>query len=456
VVHWLKVRGYIRQLRHKDATKRRDAAAALGQLGDTRAVEPLILASQGLFDTDVVAAAIEALGQLGDGRAVKPLLAHSSNPYQNGQRLYTLAWQGLLKLGVCAVEPLIAALQDSPAGIRSRAAWVLGQLGDARAVAPLIAALQDSNDEVRSQAVWALGKLGDARAVEPLIAALEDLDQHVRDAAASALGQLGDARAVEPLIAALQDSNSNVRSAAGVALGELGDTRAVGPLIAALRDDSVRSSAMTALGQLGDARAVVPLIGLIKHSAWNVRKAAAEALGQLGNARAVEPLGGRLTDSDWHVQIAAAEALGQLGDSRAIEPLVAMLRKEHHNNVPEAAAKTLACLCKSASETQLQNILALRDVRGFKWTDHDCAPSTQHSYVVDISDLRQTARQELVRRESGRPIQAPATPPVAAQAAPTISFACSHCQKKFRVAAKHAGRQTPCPACQRQIAIPMK
>jgi HEAT repeat protein len=63
---------------------REAAAAALGQLGDTRAVEPLIAALQhnslDISAQTVVpkiplrAAAATALGQLGDTRAVEPLI----------------------------------------------------------------------------------------------------------------------------------------------------------------------------------------------------------------------------------------------------------------------------------------------------------------------------------------------------------------------------------------------
>ena len=101
---------------------------------------------------------------------------------------------------------------------------------------------------VRKNAVEALGKIGDNRAVEPLIAALNDSDSDVREYAADALGEIGDKRAVEPLIVALRDSNDNVRNNSVWALGKIGDKRAVEPLIASLKDsDSVRSEAAIAL-----------------------------------------------------------------------------------------------------------------------------------------------------------------------------------------------------------------
>ncbi len=183
----------IAALKDRVGEVRRDAAKALGQLGDTRAVEPLVAA---LKDSswEVRHAAARALGQLGDARAV---------------------------------EPLLAALKDSSWEVRCVAAGVLGQIGDARAVEPLIAALKDSAGTVRHAAAETLGQIGDARAVEPLLAALKDSSWGVRRVAAKALGQLGDTRAVDPLIATLKDKDEEVRLAAAEALGQLGEARAV-------------------------------------------------------------------------------------------------------------------------------------------------------------------------------------------------------------------------------------
>jgi len=55
-------------------------------------------------------------------------------------------------------------------------------------------------------------------AVEPLIAALQDTDYGVRAAAAKSLGKIADPRAIDPLQALLRDNYSNVRNAAAEAL----------------------------------------------------------------------------------------------------------------------------------------------------------------------------------------------------------------------------------------------
>jgi HEAT repeat protein len=78
--------GLIRALRNNDSVQVRiNAATALGNLRNPRAVEPLVaaleddgvtyrqLGEQELPDDSVRAAAIEALGQIGDKRAIEPL-----------------------------------------------------------------------------------------------------------------------------------------------------------------------------------------------------------------------------------------------------------------------------------------------------------------------------------------------------------------------------------------------
>lgn len=60
-------------LKHKDCDVRKEAAEALGVIGDKRAIEPLI---EGLRDEDelVRERIAEALGNIGDTRAIKPLV----------------------------------------------------------------------------------------------------------------------------------------------------------------------------------------------------------------------------------------------------------------------------------------------------------------------------------------------------------------------------------------------
>ena len=194
----------------KDEDVRGSAAYVLGEIGDKRAVEPLIYAlkKDKSKSKRVQRSAAAALGKIGDKRAVEPLI----DAVNNDEDVRRSAARALGNLDVDdkrvveLVELLIKALRDEDSDAQSAAAYVLGEIGDERAVEPLIYALKkDKSKQVRANAAAALGKIGDKRAVQPLIDALSDEKNWVRRNAVHALGEIGDKRAVEPLIDALKD-----------------------------------------------------------------------------------------------------------------------------------------------------------------------------------------------------------------------------------------------------------
>ncbi len=323
-----KVERLIKALKDKRVSSM--AAKALSELGDTRAVEPLIKALSFTFGFDEESIA-EALGKLGDNRAVEPLCKLlESNASSWGREA---AVKALVKLGdLRAIEPLIKALEDKEEKVSGAAARALAMLGDARAVEPLIVALGFKywgNPKAAAEALVELGEYS----VDPLIKAIEDYPEN-RDEILFILQDLGNSRAVEPVIKALlEDKDEYIRNIAAKVLGELGDTRAVDPLIKALGDkyDETRISAAKSLGKLGDARAVEPLIKTLDDKNYEVKGSAAEVLGNLGDSRAIEPLfkslGNKSYKDNWG-RISIAKALGKLGDPRATEPLIQALRSD--------------------------------------------------------------------------------------------------------------------------------
>jgi HEAT repeat protein/energy-coupling factor transporter ATP-binding protein EcfA2 len=361
----------LRMLQDKDSDVRLNAAGALGGMGNPRGVDPLLRA---LHDKDgnVRLNAAGALVQLGD-QSLDPLI-RTLRDKDRDVRTY-VAW-ALGQLGdPRAIDPMLQALQDKEGDVRRNVAWALGQLGDPRAIDPMLQALQDKEGDVRRNVAWALGQLGDPRAIDFLLQTLQDEDGYVRLHAAGALVQLSD-QSLDPLLQMLQDKDWYVRKDAAKALGQLGDPRAIDPLLQTLRDDNreVRENAAEALGQLGDRRAVMPLFVALREKStysrtfentaavlkqlddprvvdlllltlenedWSFRQNAAEALGQLGDSRAVGPLLRALRDENEFVRATAVEALGQLGNSRAIDPLLQALR-DKDSYIRWRAAKALS------------------------------------------------------------------------------------------------------------------
>jgi HEAT repeat protein len=396
------IKGLVKALDYKkDSNVRREAAIALKELKNARSVEPLVdaLKDENAFVRDNAAealgeicarsedvalracvvetlvtafqnkeiglAAVTALGKIGDARAVTPLITALEDKemrfsaaqalekigWKPGKDEFGIAfwigkrdWDECAKIGVSAVEPLIAALKDKE--LCAGAARALGQIGDVRALEPLISALNDNvwySDEVSEiagalkkmgtsaveslikvlegddeemclSASWSLGQIGDTRAIEPLIDMLDHRRWERGRAAARALGTLKDSSAIEALIAALAHHDSRVSDACREALIKIG-TPVVEPLIAALKDrnKSIRYYAIQALSNIGDPRAVEPIIVFLKDTDWTVRGDAAEALGILGDTRAVRPLIDTLKDNEELVRKYVVEALGKIG-----------------------------------------------------------------------------------------------------------------------------------------------
>lgn len=184
-----KVGKYIEDLKDENRTIREAAVKALGELGDARAVDPLIEVLKGDSDSGIRESAAISLGMIKDERALVPLLE---------------------------------ALQGEDEHARSGAANGLGWLGDPRSVDALNQALQDEFYEVRGLAAMSLGFIKDPSSVDPLIDALKDDRFEVRINAVVALGEIGDKKAIDPLVSALQDENEAVRAAAKGALQNLG------------------------------------------------------------------------------------------------------------------------------------------------------------------------------------------------------------------------------------------
>ncbi len=257
------VRGLIRLLNHKDPDVQYEAAGAIGDIGDSSAVEPLIAALKNNELSGVRWKAAEALS----------------------------------KLGAPAVDALIGALRHSDDDVRWKAAISLGEIGDQRAIDPLIRLLCDDDRFVKGRAAYALGLIGEP-AVDPLLRALREGDGNLRWGAAIALGKIRDPRAIEPLIRALADKYENVRAEAATSLAAIGKP-ALEPLIRFLKfsDRAVRIEVVTALGELKDTEAIQPLIQMLEKADEEERKAIADALDAI-LIPAVAPLARRLRNGN--------------------------------------------------------------------------------------------------------------------------------------------------------------
>lgn len=350
-------------LKEQEEMARYYAALALGNIGDKRAVKPLIAA---LKDKDpfVRKYAIQALGKIGDKSAIEPL-KESLYDYclenrldsalaleklgwkpKNGKESLYLNWAKKKWEDIEDTELLILELKDENRAVRRGAAEVLSKIskkGDRRALFSLIFALKDTDWAVPIYAAEALGNIGDTQAVESLIVALKDNDSRVREKVAEALGKIKDRRAIKPLIEILlKDNDSDVRMHAAIALekldwrpkndeeklcfllakkdwAEIKKTDLIKNLILMVKSERLdrwkKGKIIEILGEIGDVRAVEPLIELMKVSGnyWEP----VVALGKIKDKKAIEPLIEALQNKDSTPgdRCRIIEALGEINDS---------------------------------------------------------------------------------------------------------------------------------------------
>lgn len=144
----------IQDLNHQDLEVRKNATIVLVNFRIKQAIEPLIKILED-DESDVMRKeAATALGKIGDERAIEPLIQALKD--ENSSIREAAAW-ALGAIGDAkAVEPLINALEDEVRDVRIAAIGALGKIGDERAIEPLKEALRDKSWFVRNAAEEAL------------------------------------------------------------------------------------------------------------------------------------------------------------------------------------------------------------------------------------------------------------------------------------------------------------
>jgi len=358
------------------------AIRRLGELGDLRAINPLIKLLS-FPDISITWNAVDALDKIGfHPRNVDEAVVYliSSGKYDQ-----------IKTLGKKAVDPLLRLLLDGKSERLQTVINVLGDIGDKKAVTPLLKILEDKEKwfYLRQHAAMSLGQIGDERAVEPIIEFIESLDLESNDGHNAlpgllfALGSFG-ASAIPYLRKCLDKKGYVFRGGAAKALKEAnweGETpeekvnilielyewdeivklgaSAVEPLINAYKRKKYASLGLKdivlALGKIGDPRAVKFLINalgsllkngyIVYESGYEDRAigglvtAIGVALSQLGED-AVGDLLGLLDDEILGKE--ATRVLGKIGDPRAVMPLIEIVQNENRYDTDNQRIAILA------------------------------------------------------------------------------------------------------------------
>jgi HEAT repeat protein len=366
---------------------RMQAALALGEQRDARAVDSLIAALQD-DDTNVRYHAIEALGKLEAVDAVAPLveIVESKDFF-----LSFAALDALSKIGDVSIAPRVVPLLEDEL-LREPAINLLGQLGDETAVAPLaallntpgtpadliahaLAAISDRYEKQYGEGTY----IADLTVSEVLPTGIQNLldaleapgrenlrsialvlgwmkrpgveraltrlmgREDLRDEIIDALVRHGRATS-DLLIAQLDAEDLEVRRAAVVALGRIGDTKATAAVIDKLDDESLTIDAANALARIGDPAAVDGLLNLVGDSDASIRQAAVSALNSVIPPSMGERIIPLLNDPDPNVRESAVKIAGYFGYPGATTHLLKLSSDDSVEQVRCAAIEHLPFL----------------------------------------------------------------------------------------------------------------
>ena len=182
---------------------------ALGQIGDLRALEPLLNSLES-DDKWIRRAAATALEGMNDKRIIEPFMKHLLEKNEPDVEVRRSSARALARMKPkVAIKVLAEALKDSSLGVRLDAGQALGRIGEP-AIGILIKALRDPDSRVRDSAVAALGNIG----------VREDISSQALDSVRDQLKGVLD----NP------DEESTVKLTAIQALGKIGDPKSIAEL----------------------------------------------------------------------------------------------------------------------------------------------------------------------------------------------------------------------------------
>jgi hypothetical protein len=137
------------------------------------------------------------------------------------------------------------------------------------------------------------------------------------------------------------------------------------------------------------------------------RRRAIVGLSRLRDPRAKAALMTALTDESYMVRKEAAQALGEIGDAQAVKPLIDLIEDSFHYSIVKTAVdaleKVLVRVSTSVISKDVQAAAALGDVGGIYYERREgtawfSETRNAKSWIMDCSQVRRLARQELTRR----------------------------------------------------------
>ncbi len=347
-----------------DEADRCYAARALGVFGDNSAVDALIARLRD-EDIDVCVDAAEALREIGNSKAILPLIESLEND-SSGEICTVIATTLGVLGGKEASEALLKVAAERPERLDMDDDWdtwwdvqleairALGKAKEERAIDILIEVMDNhEHQDIESEVLKVLAQIG-GRGIEVLIQRLQENTPQGRRRAAKALGTVNSLEATRALSQALQDDTPEVRAAAISALAAQGATKYLPAIMLLMRDENekVRVAAMQSACKLASNTSASDnlyeqLLTLLNDPSGAVRNSSFNALSQsiekgALSAETIETITTSLNDPSPTVGASACALLGKNGDASTIPSLTALLiDSSKHPMLRRAAAQAL-------------------------------------------------------------------------------------------------------------------
>ena len=245
------------------------AVDALGDLGDTRAVEPLVDLFKNSTEFSLRKGSINSLQRLVELSVLNDLFQEFQSADVNqlptdslqAQHLESAAILGLLTVDRTENTATLKAPFGTQFRHRSEALYQRINEGQIAELAQAYIQIEvEPEQEIRRACLAILGILKPVSAIDALIAVLENLSEipGIRFQAGLALSQIGEP-AVDALITAFEKGDTSTKDIAASALGVIGGSKARDQLINALEnstESAIQLTLVDAIAKIGDVPSV--------------------------------------------------------------------------------------------------------------------------------------------------------------------------------------------------------
>lgn len=311
-----------------------------------------------------------ARGELRE-RAISMLVNAAAGPSPE-QRANAIEALGAVPTRLEAI--LRSALTDESPAVRTVAAAMIGRVRMTSSVSFVEPLTRDPFVMARASALYALKRCGQDTDLTPFTGFLEDPSPKVRSHAAFLLGDLGDASAIGLLQEAARDPMPRVAQSdiklmqlqIAEARVKLGDDTALPEIRAALfpaRNEDLEATALAAqiVGQVQDRASINQLINLAsmkdnggKPMPPEVRLASAGALAHLGLPQGAFIAREYLANKNPALRSQAAYILGETGQAENLVPLDTLMKDE--NGLVRIAAAAAALRVSESSRPGVSRV----------------------------------------------------------------------------------------------------